>query len=725
MFCQTGADEDRKLYEEAMKRGYIESALPLVLFVGVTGSGKTLFKQLLLGQSVPEFSPSTPLTEPAVRVTGNEEWKFVGPKEMMYMVADAVKGKVSLLDSTWEESSDMALTGPQEHSKPTPTPLLEQVKHDSDPVVHVQPQTKANYDSIPMSVTSVQPQETVPQHTTHRYKKTIQDALREIQIDSILLKIMKDSPKDLVGKLMEVDFLYLLDSGGQPPFREMLPHFVQKAAAIVLMLKLNETLEFRPTIRYREEEKEDMGYESELTNEEILHQYIQAVQTHNSRVFIVGTHMDRENECQSETREMKNDKLLISLQPILQGQMELYGNQLIFPVDCTSRGSHSERIAHEFRTRVIENCMGERVQIPLSFFMLDQLLKLLSKYMEFKVLSTDECYQAAREKLHINHSVYEVALNYLSKLNIIFYRPDILPKVVFPDPKDVLNMLTELVRCSHELRTNNEDAASTLPHCMQSGEGLLFKDSAQVNAQLLEKAFPSHYREGLFNSVNFLELLEGLLIAARLDDGNHFIPSLLPDLSKEKVSEHRVTLSDNPAPLVIHYPEKWLPVGVMPSLVVHLRNECMWVTSLKHGKPSCLYRNCIKFKLPGGRPGSIVLIDSTKFLEIHVKSEAVKIDSKLCCTIREDIMAGLKEAHKSLHYDPPEAEIGFLCSGVCGNTDEPHLAILDDEKKTWTCSEDDSKGCDLIKMEQVWVKTVGDTRKGQSPVTFIFYWKFC
>ena len=37
-----GADENRKLYDEAMKRGYVESVLPLVLFVGVTGSGKTL-----------------------------------------------------------------------------------------------------------------------------------------------------------------------------------------------------------------------------------------------------------------------------------------------------------------------------------------------------------------------------------------------------------------------------------------------------------------------------------------------------------------------------------------------------------------------------------------------------------------------------------------------------------------------------------------------------------
>ena len=172
--------EDRKLYEEAMERGYVESALPLVLFVGVTGSGKTLFKHLLLGQSVPEFSPSTPLTEPAVRTTGNEEWKIVGPKEMMDMVADAVKGKVTLLDST-DDLCQIAFTGPQEHSeqpKTSPTTQMKQAKQDSDPLVHVPPQTKAKHDSTPKSVTSVQPQESVPQQNKARsYKKTFQDIL--------------------------------------------------------------------------------------------------------------------------------------------------------------------------------------------------------------------------------------------------------------------------------------------------------------------------------------------------------------------------------------------------------------------------------------------------------------------------------------------------------------------------------------------------------------------
>ena len=67
-------------------------------------------------------------------------------------------------------------------------------------------------------------------------------------------------------------------------------------------------------------------------------------------------------------------------------------------------------------------------------------------------------------------------------------------------------------------------------------------------------------------------------------------------------------------------------------------------------------------------------------------------------------MSGLEESHKSLHYDPPEAEIGYFCSGECGNADEPHPASLDDEKKIWTYSEDIGKGSDLTEKKHMWLE---------------------
>ena len=695
-FCLIG-EEDRKLYEEAMSKGYIESALALLILVGVTGSGKTLFKRLLLGKPVP-FSPSMPFAESAVHTmsvgrvavggeaaadgegeTGGEAavsgntWDMVGPQEMMDMTRKTIKGKVPLLDSPVTSGQN----------------------------IQPQPQENVNHDTTDTTLSSsapAEPQDDDTMHTSSETRTKFHDALKEIEIDE---EVFKGTTKS--QKLMDVDFIYLVDSGGQLPFREMLPHFVQKASAIVLMQKLNERLDFKPTIRYQEVGgKVGKGYTSQLTNEQILHQYIQGVQSHKSKkVFVVGTHRDLESECESETRDMKNKKLLAAFRPVLGKQMELYKvgdpDQLLFPVDCTSRGPEDQRTAEKFRKRVKDRCMGQKMKIPLPWFLLEQLLQLLAQKINVTVLSFEECREAAEQKLHIPTNTFEAALRYLGRLNIIFYCPTILEGVVFTNAQVVLDKITELVHCSHALRVGNDEASSdVVPPCMKDGEGLEFRDFGLVSPDLLQEAFPSHYRKGVFSAADFLTLLEGLLIAGKLENGKHFIASLLPDLP---ATEYRVTSPAHPAPPVIHYQKMWLPVKLMSSLVVYLNNKCGWKLAEMEGKPTCMYRNCIQFKMPKGKPGSVVLIDSTKFLEIHVKST----HHKLCPMIKDSIIAGLKEAHKSLHYDPPpKAEIGFLCSGECGNREETHLATVDDDQDTWMCSKDDSIGGTLNSRQSIW-----------------------
>ena len=679
-FPQIGG-KDRELYKEAMTKGYIESALALLILLGVTGSGKSLFKRLVLGLPVPEFSPSTALAESAVRsisicqiaVGGGVKWIIVEPQDMMDMVAKTIKEGIPIFKVAWNESSNLAFTTSEkkpiqsEAAESESTPQLEQMKQD------VQQLTVAPESSVTFSPPFIQ-------------------ILEQMNIDSEVVQKITKSFAESVQKLMDVDFIYLLDSGGQPPFREMLPHFVQQASAIVLMQKLNERLDFKPTIRYREEGgKVDRGYTSQLTNEQILHQYVQGVQSQKSKVFVIGTHRDREDE--SETREMKDIMLLDAFRPVLGDQMELYKvgdpDQLIFPVDCTSRGPDDEAVAEEFRKRITGTCIGEKVKIPLPWFLLEQLLQLLAQKMEVKVLSIKECFKAAEQKLCMRRDVCKAAIRYLGKLNIIFYSPDILPGVVFSNAQVILDKITELVHCSHALRTG-DNTIFAVPSCMESSEKLEFRDFAQVTSDLLQKAFPSHYREDFFTSSHFLKLLEGLLIAGRLGNGKYFIPSLLPDLPVEKIAKYRVTSPEHPAPLVIYYPKKLIPVGVMPSLVVSLQNVSQWKPSKKHDKPNCLHHNCIQFKLPGGKPGNVVLIDSTKFLEVHVRP-TLGVDPPLLHRIRDNIMTGLEKAHKSLHYDSAKAKTGFLCSGECGNV-HVHLATLSDDKKIWVCSEDEDVG---------------------------------
>ena len=344
--------------------------------------------------------------------------------------------------------------------------------------------------------------------------------------------------------------------------------------------------------------------------------------------------------------------------------------------------------------------MGDKVKIPLPWFVLEKLLQLLAQKMNVNVLSIEECYEAAERKLLMPQHVCEAAIKYLGKLNNIFYRPDILPRVVFSNAQIILDKITELVHCNHALRTKG-GATKAVPSCMQSNEKRKFRDFGQVTSTLLKNAFPSHYRDSFFTAPDFLRLLEGLLIAGRLENGEHFIPSLLPDLPAGKIAGYRAS-PKHPAALVIHYPKKWVPVGVMPSLVVYLQNNCQW--TLTRSSPTCVYHNCIQFQLPGGKPGSVVLIDSTKFLEIHVRPTLVP-DSKLCTDIGNDVLKGLKMAHKSLHYDSAVAEIGFLCSGGCG-IKEAHVATLDANREAWRCSEKQNIGEYLDERHSYWIEII-------------------
>ena len=682
-FC-TG-EEARKFYEEAMTIGYIESALTILILVGVMGSGKSLFKRLVLGLSAPEFSASTPLAESSVRSMsicqvavdgqGPVEWRIVTPSDIIDVVARKV------LELPWKkEVKQRAL----------------------DYVTDYDEEANVERKHIPMLLEPDEESNEVQQ--PDRSKIGFLNALEMVKVDQELLQRMSTFSGRM--KLMEIAFVYILDSGGQPPFREMFPHFVHESSAFVLMQKLNERLDFKPPIKYREEGKEDSAqYTSQLTNEQTLHQYFQAVQSHNCRVFVVGTHRDLEHKCEAESREEKNGRLLEAFRPVLGNRIVLYKagdpDQLMFPVDSTSRKPEDQATAQAFREAIMKLCLGKRVKIPLPWFILEQLLRQLAEKMKEKVLSLEECYEVANKKLHMPDKLCKAAIEYLGKLNIFFYHPSILPQVVFSDVQVILDKLKELVHCSHELKSNT---AQSLPQNWQSGEWLEFRDFAQIDSTILGK-FPSYYRDGLFTVPQFLELLEDLLIAGKLANGKHFMPSILPDLALEEVAQQRVTSAKHPSPIAIYYTMNssriWLPVGVVPSLVVHLQNHYKWKPVLHGGKPACMYHNCMQFELPGEMPGRVTLIDSIKFLEIHVKA-SLEVASEVCPNIRSMVLSGLKEAHKSLHYDSPVVEDGVLCSGECGNK-EAHLGTITKDRKWWKCSENADIG-DILDRERqtVW-----------------------
>lgn len=363
--------EDKKHFDEAMKKGYIRSAFALLILVGVAGAGKSLFKRLVLGLPIPEFSPSTPLAEATVRamslcqvaIKGITEWAIVGPKRMIEIVAEKINER-EVTDVPQNESSTSASalgkTGASGgYASATKSERYNRFAKSSYATKGFGKFCGKRMKDMPLLAPS----------SDFEISDLFTEVLKEIQVDTELIQKISRSKMDL----MALDFVYVLDSGGQPPFREMLPLFVQQCHAIVLMQKLNENLDFKPTIKYRSKDgKEDKGYISQLTNNQILHQYVQAVQSHDSKVFVIGSHRDREDECQAETRKEKDKRLLEALRPILGNHIVLHkmggsehklggsADELMFPVNSMTPAEEDQKVADGFRKKVMEICMDEK-----------------------------------------------------------------------------------------------------------------------------------------------------------------------------------------------------------------------------------------------------------------------------------------------------------------------------------------------------------------------------
>ncbi len=117
------------------------------------------------------------------------------------------------------------------------------------------------------------------------------------------------------------------------------------------------------------------------------------------------------------------------------------------------------------------------------------------------------------------------------------------------------------------------------------------------------------------------------------------MPFILSHLPLEDLESYRVSPSSAAAPLTITFACEVAPMGLFPPLVTSLlspQSSCalgLYPSSEDRGFPECVHRNCIKFRLPSGPPGSLTLIDAFTHLEAHLDASS-KVSSKLCLHLK-------------------------------------------------------------------------------------------
>ncbi len=613
------------LYSEALKLGYDTLETTNVLLFGIAGTGKTCITRLLLGKTPPSEHNSTGVKDSARRIrnvrnlelecSGNE-WKEVTLEDIEEIIAEKI------LSFSKEESKE-------DSSAPLPTNALKQ-------------------QEIP---------EKVPQVTTDpKIIKKVEDKLTAV-LNNPEINLRT---KQVLGS----NWIYVIDSGGQPHFHNLLPLFINGISIAIYVFRLSDKLSDRPLIKYARKDKQaSEPIPSNLSVIENFKYLCQSIYSHNDkcRVLCVGTHLD-EYEKMDDTRETI-DKKKIDLK------------QNIITIDTQTEGE--ERKKQTEAIRIIVNKAGSKeIKIPTWWHLLEIRIRKKCK----DIISFDECKEIADE-LNFHPDALVAALNFFHKHHIFHYYHEVLPNVVFCSTQVLLDIVSDLIEHAVYIRSMRQKPGK---------QGYSFKSYGIITCNFLNIMFEKIFLPNLFEAVHLLNIFEDRYIAINTATGQsrmseYFMPSVLGILSSEDLMKQREELLKHGTPFLFHFDGGYSHCGVFCCLQVHLIGVKKWNLICKDQRK----QNIAKFSVPGCR-GTITLIDMITHFEIHVKQGTSKIFHESRTVIKEGILA----AYDKLKMKCPSIESAFICR--CGD----HPAVV--EWNSMRCTIDEDECYDLEPEHQAW-----------------------
>ena len=282
-----------KRYKDALADGSVSAKVMKILIIGAAGVGKTHLLHLLLNEPPPNVRHSTPVMDKPVQVIqtalkNSSVMKSVTNQELYELMANTVNTSarcnddISPLSSSHIAASVDAIDAVSKLSIPSVGPSLHGYKSMHSSIVD---NSKLSFNVGGSRV----------QHVNNS-----DDPIELLEVEEQLVPFIAKT-KDATHNL-DVDWIYFIDSGGQPQFHQLLPAFIRHTNPNIFVLRLCDKLSAHPTIEYYDGSGTcDSSIPSLLTNKEILQYCAQVTQTvdqdEDSRLLIVGTHRDLEHQC--------------------------------------------------------------------------------------------------------------------------------------------------------------------------------------------------------------------------------------------------------------------------------------------------------------------------------------------------------------------------------------------------------------------------------------------
>ena len=418
--------EAQTIVDQALKTGSIEQRNTLAVVVGIAGSGKTSLISRLFREKPPDRYTSTGVAEQSLRglmkhIANRKSWERLSPEEIFKIFASFIQAGLPEADVASRAKNFTKEEEPEDPSE----------KELSPP----QPSTP---ELEPSGIPSPSPsQKSYASEKMIRLVQTVQGA----------------------EKAALIEFLYMIDTGGQPEFMEIMPSLIHNSNLTLLVLNLDQPLDEEIQFVFYEN---DTSFKRPLpsihTNRQVIHQLARTLQakrpahkgSQHSKVSVIGTHRDcvEKKGKLHETLEAMNEEV-----ESIFTEDELMSE--IVPVNLKEPDDKDQKSLEELRQCISNADIGVKAKIPFSFFMFEhEAIKYAEQKKDRKVmiLSFEECVQVGT-RLKMSHEVVKAALIFFHRHNIFLYFQHILPNVVFLAPQVPLDFVNAIVALAYKVRS--------------------------------------------------------------------------------------------------------------------------------------------------------------------------------------------------------------------------------------------------------------------------------
>uniref|UniRef100_A0A1X7SWU6 Uncharacterized protein n=1 Tax=Amphimedon queenslandica TaxID=400682 RepID=A0A1X7SWU6_AMPQE len=634
---------------------------------GAPGAGKTCSQHLLLNEPPPSCTDSTPIACPAIRATrisidGKNKWERVELKDLYKQLASHLKEAPD--ETKREKKSDKASLDIDDDGSESDKDETDNEPTDNKPIEKESAEIEKKQTEIKPAETEVM-KEVISVHRTENVKK------------------------------LSTNWVYFIDSGGQPAYRELLPLFTRAAALNIITIDLTKGLDEKCRFQYHISQhtspiNTELKYsncgiiQSTISSEAMLNSikipYVSDMPKH-SHYLILGTRKD-ELEKRDKLGEL-NEMNILLLKEYKDNRKVIMLNErqglVIFPVNTLlPAGSKEREKASVSLCKAISNFGVEMtIELPIRLLTFEISLQREAKKKERSFLTKEEAVKIGKSLRLDDESDIDDALQYLHDVTIILYYRKVLPNIIFVDPKPILDVFSHLIAITY-VDHDKLDLLAEPPPSRDETYNLikfgLFKEDVFKKIGIKLKIFDKNLK-----SSHMIKLLIHLHIIAKVEnrkEGDYFFPCALPSYDKLNPAPTEIQ------PLLIAWEINnngtttlAIPQGLFPLTIVHLLEQKGKVDfSPDPDLDNKFYRYHDAMSLRVYNNHFIHIINRYTHIEIHFRGDC----KNSCQRIRELVTDAITKSRKDLNVDDDH-----IFAFKCPQKERYCIVRQDDKSSTW------------------------------------------